>query len=126
MKRRYFLMAAVAGAALLTGCKQGPNETYLGYWKRIDDRNPFSGMPLHIKPNGNDYMARLGQDNIPANESSPGIFTILTGHPFQFKYDKKTDQLQNIDDNQFIFQRVSEDEYRSIYDGIYNKKKIFE
>lgn len=110
MKRRYFLIVAVATASLLAGCKQGPNEKFLGYWQELDD-----DMPLHIKPNGNDYMARLGRYNMPAKESSPGIITIETANPLQLKYDAKTNQLQNIDlDKKIVFKRVSEDEFKSI------------
>lgn len=109
MKRRYFLMVAVAGATLLAGCKQGPNDNFLGYWKKIDNE-----MPLHVKPNSNDYMARLGRYNMPAKESSPGIITIETGNPLQLKHDAKNNQLQSIDNEEIVFKRISEDEYKII------------
>lgn len=110
MKRRYFLMAAVASAALLAGCKQGPNETFLGYWQRTDN-----DMPLHVKPNENDYMARLGRYNMPAKETAPGIITIETGNPLQLQYDEKTGQLHTIDfDKTIFFKRINEDEYKII------------
>lgn len=116
MKRRYFLLAVVASATLLAGCKQGPNETFLGYWKDLDDN-----MPVHIKPNGNDYMARLGRYNMPAKETAPGIITIETANPLQLKYDAKKNQLQNVDLNRtIVFQGISEEEFKIIDEKWHN------